>query len=58
MQTHIIQAAVIMAAGMVIGGFLAGGIFDISSTSAATWKVNRLTGTVYFCAFGTCTPMQ
>jgi hypothetical protein len=48
------QQVYILAAAIVISGFLIGGIYDISAGQFGSYKINKFTGTVSQCSGGGC----
>ena len=44
----------ILAAAIVIAGFLAGGRYSVSGTPSGAFLVDKFTGATTFCALTTC----
>ena len=48
----------ILAAAILLAGFLSGGIYTVAGTQGSTTIVNRFTGKAWFCAAKTCYPIE
>lgn len=56
-RLYILAIAFILAGAL--SGLLSGGLFQLSGAGGAGFAVvNRLTGSVWFCGIGSCTPYR
>ena len=57
-MTATVFVSIVLSLGLIIGGFLLGGRYTITSSTGATYVLDRFTGSAYYCYLGECAPVK